>query len=249
MPTSATSNTQAALNATKAYVDGTGGANPNGGDAGRLKLANVNQNSGIAGLGSSSAKVDASRLGSSLTSTQRFPTPYYSPSAYNTAEVTTGLTEEVIYSWTVADPGYTYKLMINGIVDGLTNRDQYYPISLVRLGSISGPILAVGYGCQESYSGAVVSQFDTPGAAYSYQIPVWMVDLDILLLGGGGGGASGAGTPLFWGDGGLAATWSTVSLAMGSGALPSGTTHINGVVGTGGAGGAVNVFSNPWHGR
>lgn len=235
-------NTQSALNATHAYVDGTGGANPNGGDGGRLHLSQKNQPSGVAALGSVSAKVDRSRLG--LSSTQRFPTPYSSPSTYNASPVTSVLVEETVYSWTFANPGYTYKLMVNGIVDGAITRDGYFPIVLIRAGSNTGNVIAVGFGCAEFYSAAAVSAYG-PGVSFIYNIPVWATNIDILVLGGAGGGASGNGAVLIWGDGGLAGVWAAVNVVVGSGALPSGVTTISGVVGVGGAGGRGSVFSNP----
>ena len=240
-------NSQAALNATKIYVDGTASSgspnyNPNGGDAGRLKLSQVNHNNGIAGLGLASPLVDRSRLG--LGSTQRWPSPYYSPSSYFSLPVTAGLTEETVYSWTVNDPGYTFKLWVGGILDCSTNRDGYYPICLVRLGSMTGPIVALGYGCTEYYAGATVAAYTTPGG-FTYPIPTWSDVIDVILLGGGGGGASGAGNPFLWGNGGAAALWATGSFTRGSSVLPSTVTQITGWVGSGGARGAAAVFSNP----
>jgi len=235
-------NSQATLNATKAYVDGTGGANPNGGDAGRLKLSQINHNNGIAGLGTRSPLVDRSRLG--LGSTQRFPSPYYSPSAYNSLAVTAGLTEETVYSWTVADPGYTFKLWVGGILDCSTNRDGYYPICLVRLGSMSGPVIALGYGCSEYYAGATVAAYGAAGP-FAYTIPSWSDVIDVLVLGGGGGGASGAGNPLLWGNGGANSLWATATFTRGSAALPTSVTQITGWIGSGGLRGAAAVFSNP----
>ena len=225
--------TKAALNATASYIDT--------GDNTRLHRANINQPNGIAGLGAASAKVDRARLG--LASTQRWPLGYSSPASYNASTVAAGLTEQTIYTWTVDDPGYDYKLLVSGIVDGMTDRDTYFPIILIRVGSNTGPIIAMGYGCTERYSAATVSQFTTPGA-FVYTIPVWANTIDILLLGGGGGGASGAGNPFIWGNGGGAASWQTVTVTVGSLALPIGVTQINGVVGGSGGGAPGGVFSN-----
>lgn len=235
-------NAQAVFNASKAYVDGTGGVNPNGGDAGRLHLSQKNQPSGIAALGATSAKVDRSRLG--IGSTQRFPTPYYSPSSYPSSPVSAGLTEVTYDTMTIADPGYTYKILIDGALDGASNRDGYCPIVLVRLGSTSGPVIAWGYGCPEVYSAALATPIVTPGP-FSWPIPSWASYIDILLLGGGGGGSSGLGAVLTWGDGGYAASWAIASPVVGSTALPTGTTHITGNIGVGGAPGRSGLFSNP----
>jgi hypothetical protein len=153
------------------------------------------------------------------------------------------LTEVTLDTCAVADPGYTYKLQVEGVLDASSSRDGYCPIALVRLGSISGPVVAVGYGCLETYSAAVVEQFSTPGA-FVYNIPVWAASLDVLLLGGGGGGSSGEGNPLLWGDGGYAASWSVVTLTVGSGALPPGVTQITGTIGSGGPPGRSGVVSH-----
>jgi hypothetical protein len=234
-------NAQNALNATKAYVDGTGGVNPNGGDAGRLHLSQVNQPNGVAGLGATSALVDRSRLG--LGSTQRFPTPYYSPASYPGAGVTTDMTEVTYDTLAVADPGYTYKILVDGMLDGSSTRDGYCPIVLIRLGSASGPVIAWGYGCMETYSAALPTLIVTPGG-YTWPIPTWASVIDILLLGGGGGGSSGVGSPLLWGDGGYAAPWSVTTVVVGSAELPTGTTHITGTIGTGGGPGRSGITSN-----
>jgi hypothetical protein len=52
---------------------------------------------------------------------------------------------------------------------------------------------------------------------YTYDIPYWCTYLDVFLLGAGGGGAYG-----IPGSGGLAGSWSAVTLYRGSGPTPSG---------------------------
>jgi hypothetical protein len=130
-------NQQDALNATQAYVDN--------GDDGRLHMAQIDTNGGIAGL-DLGGKVDVSRV--PLTGTQLWPTPFYTPAAYNSATVTgSGEAETVIYTQTLPDPGYLYQIQfIFGSVDTLTAVDGEPPVLRLRLGGTNRLTLAAGYG-------------------------------------------------------------------------------------------------------
>jgi len=135
---------QDALNATKAFIDT--------GDATRLHLTQIGAGNGVAGL-DETGKVDVARV--NVASTQRFPTPYLSPGAYNTAVVTTtAATESALFPpMTVADPGFTYRLLVTGVVDATSTVDAtQWPTVRVRQGSATGQIVAMGRGIQEFYT-------------------------------------------------------------------------------------------------
>lgn len=129
---------QDALNANKTYVDN--------GDSTRLHLSQRNVPNGVAGLDATD-RIDPARLPD--ISTQRFPSPYWSPAAYNATTVNT-ITEGALYTCAIADPGYTYKLLIFGVAHTTIASDTgEYPVINVRLGSTTGPIIASGYGLAE----------------------------------------------------------------------------------------------------
>jgi hypothetical protein len=142
------------LNATKGYVDA--------GDATRAHLAVVDVPNGIAGL-DATGKVDVGRV--PLISTQRWPSPYYSPAAYNTATVTSTGPEALLYTTTVTDPGYLYRPLTMGLVDVSTDTDGVAPVIRVRRGSAVGPIVAQGYGSAESYG--ISPTFDAVGSGFT----------------------------------------------------------------------------------
>lgn len=218
--------TQDALNATKSFIDT--------GDATRMKLSQIGVNSGAAGL-LVSGRIESSRIGSA--STQRWPKPFYTPTAYNTATITATSSEVTVYTCPVADPGYAYKLFVSGVLDGSTSVDGEYPIVRVRQGSTTGQVVAGGFGLGEKYSGGVMTQFTTAG---SYTIPSWATNLDIVLLGGGGGGNGTTVFSFFNGPDGSAGAWTTMNLIRGS-TIPSGTATISFAPGGGGTGGASSI--------
>lgn len=135
--------TQDGFNATKSYIDT--------GDATRLHLSQIGVNSGIAGL-LATGKVEVARV--NVSSTQRFPAGYYSPAAYNTGNITNASTTvpTQVYTFSVADPGFVYKLLITGMVDASTSVDGQYPIITIHQGATTGQVLAAGTGLQETYS-------------------------------------------------------------------------------------------------
>lgn len=220
---------QDALNATKAFIDA--------GDATRLHLSQVGVPNGVAGL-NNLGRIDTGRV--SVASTQRFPKPFYSPSAYNTAAVAASTAETQVYpAMSVADPGFTYKLLIFGAVDAATSVDGAYPIVRVRVGSMTGPIVAGGYGLGEKYTGGVLTPYTTHGS-YSYTVPSWAQTVDCIALGAGGGGSLGSagffGLGAGPGNQGGGGAFSTVTLTRGT-TLPTGGS-LNTTVGTAGAAGA-----------
>lgn len=222
---------QNALNATPAQVDS--------GDATRLHVSQLGAVSGVAPL-NAYGRVDRSRT--PLGSTQRWPAPYYSPSAYQSSIVTLGSTETALYTYSQPDPGFAYRLLVQGLLEGRTVTDGTPIQARVRLGSATGPMIANGYSTSEAYVGGVLYSFSTPGN-FVFPIPSFAASLDFVLLGSGGGGSSGS---VFGpGGGGLAGAITTGSVVVGSAGLPSNVTQINGVIGTGGLGdpGGVNTHA------
>lgn len=206
--------TQDALNATKSFIDTA--------DALKLHLNQVNVNSGIAGL-DASGRIDVARV--SIASTQRWPTPFTSPSAYHTSLQSSSTSETQLYTITVADPGYAYRLFLSGAVDTQTDTAGQYPIVRVRRGSNTGPIVGVGNGPGEMYFGTGVGQqFTTSG---TYTVPSGYTDLDVIVLGAGGGPSN-----FFANLGGAAGSFGTAHLLYGS-TLPLTTTTLAVNIGTG----------------
>ena len=130
---------QDAQNATQAYIDA--------GDALRLGLNKVNVNNGVPGL-DSKGKVQRARV--NIPSTQKYPMAYWSPTTYNAGTVS-ATSETTLYTMTVADPGFPYRLMVTGTVDTTISIDGEWPVIRVREDSASGTIVAVGRGSPEAY--------------------------------------------------------------------------------------------------
>ena len=130
---------QDAQNATEAYIDQQ--------DALRLGLNKVNVNNGVPGL-DSKGKVEKARV--NIPSTQQYPMAYWSPTTYNAGTVT-ATSESTVYTMTVADPGFPYRLMVTGTVDTTISIDGEWPVIRVREDSIAGTIVAIGRGSPESY--------------------------------------------------------------------------------------------------
>lgn len=128
-----------ALNATKAQVDA--------GDSGKLKKATININNGVAGL-DSAGRVPVARVPGS--STQRWPKGYYTPSSYGTGSAT-GTTEVTLFTHTIANPGYTFRPLVAGQLDVRTNTDGDAPVVRVRVGSTSGPVVAIATASSSQY--------------------------------------------------------------------------------------------------
>jgi len=216
--------TQDALNATRGFIDA--------GDSTRLHLSQVGTASGPVAL-NASGKIGVANL-ANIASTQRWPAPFFSPVSYNQATVSNATsTETTIYSATVADPGFAYKLAVIGTVDVTTTIDGEYPVVRVRIGSTTGAIVAGGYGSSEHYVFSSSGVYLTPGA-FSYSITT--SPFDVVILGAGAGGQAGG--ELTNGESGNAGHWAGITLTVG-GNLPAGTTTINGTVGAAGAGGST----------
>jgi len=176
--------TRDALNATKAQIDA--------GDALKLKRAARNVVNGIAGL-DSGGRVEVARVPG--TATQRYPRGFYTPAAYNstTVSATTGTSaESTLFTHTVADPGYAYKLLISGNFDVRTATTGDSPLIRVRVGSAasSAPLLATGTGAAIQYRYGT----DTFNRVAPALGPGW----EQTYVGGGSGHAETNGTRAFW---------------------------------------------------
>lgn len=167
---------QDALNATKSYIDTA--------DNTRLKLSNKGVNNGIAPL-DATGRIPSSRI--NVTTTQRWLKGFWTPSAYFASPVST-VSETTLYTASVSDPGFTYKLLCFGLVDS-TAVDGTSAQVLVRVGSTSGTIVASGYGLSEAYGytdgggGDTFSRADsttTLGSSWTQRVPTTGVGLGIL---------------------------------------------------------------------
>ncbi|QBP29685.1 minor tail protein [Mycobacterium phage Typha] len=87
---------------------------------------------------------------------------------------------------------------------------------------------------------ALAATYTTVGA-YTFTIPVWCRYIDVILLGGGGGG-KGMATAGFWGQGGRAGVWTSVTLERGV-HIPWTAIQITGTVGAGGTPGQGSFLS------
>ena len=131
---------QDTLNANKAYIDN--------GDAGRLKLNTKDLANGVAGL-AANGKVLPAKI--NLSNNQRWPRAFWSPTAYNAANVDTN-GEATIYSTVVTDPGYAYRIVCFAQIDAATGTTGEPPVAYVRAGNeTTGAIIAQGGGMAASY--------------------------------------------------------------------------------------------------
>lgn len=208
--------TQDALNATKTFIDTADGT--------RLHLSQKSVNSGIAAL-DGTGRIASSRI--NVASTQRWPKPFITPSAYNSLTTATG-TEVQLYTCAVADPGYTYKLLVTGLVDAFPSIDGEFPVIRVRQGTSSGQLVATGGGLNEGYTN--LTSFTTAGT-FTYTVPAGVTTLDVVAIGGGGEGIRFGGN----GSGGPPGAWVSTTFGTGGGGPLSPGTNISVRVGVGGA--------------
>lgn len=139
--TKAYADTQDALNATSAYVDA--------GDATRLKLIQKDAVSGVAALDSSGR---ANRNLINTASGQRYPKGLWTPGSYG-SPVTATSGETALFSESISDPGYPYRLVVQGTLSGLSGIEGAAPVVVVRAGNATtGQIVARGVGSTESYN-------------------------------------------------------------------------------------------------
>ncbi|QZE10551.1 hypothetical protein SEA_SCOOBYDOOBYDOO_236 [Mycobacterium phage ScoobyDoobyDoo] len=113
----------------------------------RVKLAQKDVPNGVAAL-DATGKVSPNRI--NLPNTQKYHRGPYSPTAY--MGNITGITgETTLFSVPVADPGYTYRLMVFGEIDTSTSSDLEHAVLSVRVdNATSGQIIATGRGNQDA---------------------------------------------------------------------------------------------------
>lgn len=139
-----------ALNATQAYIQQQ--------DNLRLKLAQKDSPNGIAAL-DANGKVNQQRI--NLPITQKYPRAFWSPDAYHASPVLLSTsTETAVYTCNITDPGYDYKVVVFGRLDGLSAVDGMYPIVSVRVGGVSGNVIAQGRGISDSYNYYGIDDFE-----------------------------------------------------------------------------------------
>jgi hypothetical protein len=240
-PTKASVDAMNALNATSAYVSTQDGL--------YVPLSGVGQANGATPL-DASGRVSSANI-NAASSTQRWPAPFTSPTAYQSASVaviTSQTTGTLLYSFPVADPmfggaaGLPYRLLVFGSVDcapSLTDPLTHsYLKVFVTQGSTTGQTVGVGASMSEFYRVGVLTEFTSSG---SYPVPTWMVPgYAIDLAGFGGGGAGQSGGTLTGGPGGGAGGFSATTVIYGN-QLPLETPTIAfNIGGGGGANGAVS---------
>lgn len=120
-------------------------------DAAYVPLTSIGQSNGPVPL-SVLGKVSPGLINAA--STQKFPTPLYSPTGYQTVATTT---DSPLQLFTIAQPypGYNYRLLVTGIMDSqvpLTDAPTCFPQVLIYEGSPTGTIIAFGYGKGQSYT-------------------------------------------------------------------------------------------------
>lgn len=152
----------------------------------RVPLLLKDVNGGVPSL-SATRRIAGGRINRG--STQRFPKGFWTPPAYNASDVTTISGETALYPpFTISDPGFAYRLLVFGVVDGKSHSDGVYPQIVVRTGSTVGEIIARGNGLAESYG----TNTGNPTDGFEYtanelSAPDWALD-------NGPGSTAGAGT-------------------------------------------------------
>lgn len=125
---------QDSLLATTGYIDGQ--------DNLRIKTASKGIANGVAPL-DATGKIPTAFIDGP--NTQQYFRGPWSPAAYNGAINAT--TETTLFTCAVTDPGYSYRLVVFGEVDGRTNLDAEFPQIVVRVATeASGQIVARGRG-------------------------------------------------------------------------------------------------------
>lgn len=129
--------------ATPAYVLGQ--------DAAYVALASIGTPNGPIAL-DVNGKVSPSLIGAP--STQLWPAPLFSPPSYPPTNVPAAPNStQQVFTMPVNYPGFSYRLLVSGMLEGSTNKDtpQCAPQVTVNLGSPTGPLVAQGAGIGELY--------------------------------------------------------------------------------------------------
>lgn len=122
---------QDALLAMTTYVDSR--------DALKVPLTQRGQANGVASLVSS--KVPVAQVPTVSQNWMRGP---HVPSGYNTGNITASGSEVTLYTMTVTDPGYPYKILVWGYSEAQISNDTTTGLVYVRQTSTAGNILAIG---------------------------------------------------------------------------------------------------------
>lgn len=133
--------TQDALNATQTYIDTQ--------DNLRLKTAQKDVANGVPAL-QADGRISPSRI--NAPSTQRRPRTPWTPTAYGSERLVSDATEQAVLTIPITDPGYSYRLLVQGQLDGLSGYSGSAPQVNVRVGSTTGTVIASGIGAFESYN-------------------------------------------------------------------------------------------------
>ncbi|ACH62207.1 hypothetical protein MYRNA_240 [Mycobacterium phage Myrna] len=165
----------------------------------RVKLASKDVPNGVAAL-DATGKVSPNRI--NAPNSQRYLKGPWVPSAYMGAvdSIAAGTT---LFTLPVADPGYPYRLLVFGEIDGHINTDTEHLGITVNVGSPSGPVVALGRGAQDAQENALAgddfnrANSSNIGAGWDYE------------YGSGTGSLTISGNAAAWADGG--AEWRTVT--------------------------------------
>lgn len=168
-------------------------------------------------------------------STQRWPEPFWTPSAYLSASATNSDTATLTQLFTTTiTPAAVCKLLVTGLLDGYSSADGTAPqVSVSVTQSGTSQIVAQGTGIAEGYQGGVLSGYHiSSGDTYDYPIPGWAATIDVAALGAGAGGET-----YFLGTGSNGNPGNWASAQINALTLPAGTKTLPVVVGLGGLGG------------
>lgn len=126
-----------ALNATKAYIDA--------GDSGRLKLTQKGIANGVCPL-DTNGRVPTQRINAPLT--QKWLRGPWTPAAYHSSPQSI-TTEATLFTCPITDPGYPYKIVVFGQLDGHSSLETEWAVINVRAGTVNGEIVAQGLGAAD----------------------------------------------------------------------------------------------------
>lgn len=198
--------TRDALNANKAYVDA--------GDATRAKLTQRDAASGVPSL-DANGKVNQIRI--NVAPTQRFPKGFWTPTSLPGAKTTLTAAEVQLFTIPISDPGYSYKLMLFGEFDCDTFNNGFPPVINIRLGSVTGPIVATGIGSPSYYDCYSADEFNRTTSG-NLGGPNYFTENSIV---GSGGNWSANGNAAIWNPSGTAINITT-NQRTGGDAITSG---------------------------
>lgn len=116
----------------------------------RVKLASKDVPNGVAAL-DATGKISPNRINAA--NSQRYLKGPYAPGAYMGA--VDNITTSTLFTLGVADPGYPYRLLVFGEIDGHSNNDAEHLAVIVTVGGVNGTPIAVGRGAQDAQENAL----------------------------------------------------------------------------------------------